>query len=135
VGVSRALTVLKTLTRIAPKPAQAGFWVQGQTLAVNLPTPHVTRDEMIGATGLFDIAVAGRQQAQAAQNDQGGQQTFKSSHSGLLLGVYPTESVPSVDYQGTVIAFQTQMAKVGRMVDFSAEISGIVEFQPLLQDK
>jgi hypothetical protein len=89
---------------------------------------------MIGATGLFDIAVAGRQQAQAAQNDQGGQQTFKSSHSGLLLGVYPTESVPSVDYQGTVIAFQTQMAKVGRMVDFSAEISGIVEFQPLLQD-
>jgi hypothetical protein len=45
-----------------------------------------------------------------------------------------TESVPSVDSQGTDIAFMTQMATIGRSVDVSAEISGIVEFQPLLQD-
>jgi hypothetical protein len=89
---------------------------------------------MVRTTDLFDVTVARRQQAQTAQNGQGGQQTVKSNHSGLLLGVCPTESVPTVDYQGTVIAFLSQMAKVGRVVDFSAEISGIVEFQPLLQD-
>jgi hypothetical protein len=133
VSVAQALPFLEALPRVAAKPTQTGLGVGRQTLAVDLPTPQIASDKMIATTHLFGVTIARTQPKDTAQDKQGGQASFQGFHADISMGC-STESVQSVDSQGTDIAFLTQMATIGRSVGVSAEISGIVEFQPLLQD-
>jgi hypothetical protein len=131
--VSQALPVLKALASVAAEPTQTGVGVGGQTLAVDLPTPQIASGKIIATTNLLGVTLARTQPKDTAQDKKSGQVSFQGIHADISMGC-STESVPSVDSQGTDIAFLTQMATIGRSVDVSAEISGIVEFQPLHQD-
>jgi hypothetical protein len=133
VSLTQALSILKALASVAAKPTQTGLGVGRQTLAVDLPTPQIARDKMIATAFLLDIAIARTQPEGAAHDKQDGPASIQGFHEDISMGC-STESVPSVDSQGTDIAFLTQTATIVRSVDVSAEISGIVEFQPLLQD-
>ena len=131
--ITQTLPFLEALARVAAKPTQAGLGVGCQTLADDLPTPQIAGDKMLAATHMLGVTLARTQPKDTAQDKQGGQASFQGIHADISMGC-STESVPSVDSQGTDIAFLAQMATFGRSVGVPADISGIVEFQPLLQD-
>jgi hypothetical protein len=115
VGVTRALPVLKTLTRVAAKPSQTGLGVGGQSLAVDLPAAQITGGKVITASHLFGVTFTRAQHEQTKQNNQSSTASIQSIHADISMGC-STESAPSVDYQGTDIAFMTQMATHGHPV-------------------
>jgi hypothetical protein len=132
-GIPQTLPLLKTLARVATEPAQTRLGIGGQALAVDLPTPEVTRQKMIGAAGFFDITLASAEQAHSAQEGQNTEQTVKSSHAGILLVVsYRIGSHCRLSRHG--YCFSDTNGKSWPTGRISAEISGIVEFQPFLQD-
>jgi hypothetical protein len=106
---------LKTFASVAAKPSQTGLGVGGQSLAVDLPAAQITGSKVITASHLFGVTFTSAQHEQTKQNNQSSKPSIQSIHAGISMGC-STESAPSVDYQGTDIAFMTQMATHGHPV-------------------